>query len=192
METGNEPPVPAEGVGRDEAELTPQQRATQNRFRAPGGRYERGMDTVQRDASAAELRAQKRTYRQIAAELGFNNPGDAWRAVQRAKADVARPAVTKLIQTESEELDDLYILAMEVIEANHVVVSHGKVVTMLDAESGEEKPLTDNGPKLQAIQTALRIRESYRKLHGLDQPAQVAVSGAVRYEVVGVDPADLT
>lgn len=162
------------------------------RQRAPGGHFERSMETVRRDAAAAELRAGRLTYKQIAAELGFNNPGDAWRAVQRARADVARPSVTKLIQTESEELDDLYVMAMEVIEANHVTVSHGKVITMLDEETGTEKPLTDNGPKLQAIQTALRIRESYRKLHGLDQPAQIAVSGSVKYEVVGVATEDLT
>ncbi|MFD6619962.1 hypothetical protein ACFWFB_32495 [Streptomyces albidoflavus] len=165
--------------------------ARSDRQRNSRGSFERSMDTVRRDALAAELRAEGLTYPQIGERLGMNK-GDAWRAVQRAKADVARPAVTKLIQAESGELDDLYVMALEVIEANHVVVSHGKVVTMLDPESSEEKPLTDNGPKLQAIQTALRIRESYRKLHGLDAEQKVNVSGAVRYEVVGVDPADLT
>lgn len=184
MTTGNEPPVPAEP--------TEDHGRTQERARNHRGSFERSIDNVRRDAKAAELRAQHRTYQQIADELGYCDRGEAWRGVQRAKADVARPAVTKLIQTESEQLDDLYVMALEVIEANHVTVSHGKVVTMLDPETGEEKPLTDNGPKLQAIQTALRIRESYRKLHGLDQPAQVAVSGAVRYEVVGVNPEDLT
>jgi hypothetical protein len=37
-----------------------------------------------------------------------------------------------------------------------------------------------------------QIRESYRRLYGLDAETKVNVSGAVRYEVVGVDPADLT
>jgi len=196
METGNEPPVPAVGPaepGPRQADPTPKHSGL-DRLHAPGGRFERSMDTVRRDAAAADLRGapHRMTYRQIAAELGFNNPGDAWRAVQRAKADVARPAVTKLIQTESEELDDLYAMAMEIIDANHVTVSHGRVITMLDPETREERPLTDNGPKLQAIQTALRIRESYRRLHGLDAEQKVNVSGSVRYEVVGVDPADLT
>ncbi|MFI6530504.1 hypothetical protein [Streptomyces uncialis] len=150
------------------------------------------MATAERDARAAELLAQRLTYQQIADELGYSSKGDAWRAVHRARADVARPAVTKLIQAESEELDDLYAMALEVIEANHVVVSHGKVVTMKDPETGEEKPLKDSGPKLQAIQTALRVRESYRKLHGLDAEQKVSLSGSVRYEVIGVDAADLT
>jgi hypothetical protein len=162
-----------------------------DRQRNGRGSFERSMTTVQRDARAAELRAQRLTYAQIGEQLGIDK-GSAWRAVQAAKADVARPAVEKLIAAESGQLDDLYVMALEVIEANHVVVSHGKVVTMLDPESGEEKPLKDSGPKLQAIETALRIRASYRKLHGLDAEQKVNVSGAVRYEVVGVDPADLT
>ncbi|MFI0236337.1 hypothetical protein [Streptomyces sp. NPDC016845] len=180
-----EPPAPADP---DEG---PAPKHPNDRQRDGRGKFERSMDTVHRDARAAELRAEGLSYTQIGEQLGLNK-GDAYRAVQNAKADVARPAVTRLIAAESGQLDDLYVMALEVIEANHIVVSHGKVVTMLDPESGEEKPLKDNGPKLQAIQTALRVRESYRKLHGLDAAEKVSVSGAVRYEVVGVDPADLT
>ncbi|MFD5631596.1 hypothetical protein, partial [Streptomyces sp. NPDC127072] len=160
------------------------------RERAPrSGRFERSMDAVRRDARAAELRGHPHCmqYRQIAAELGYSSGGDAWRAVQRARADIARPAVAKLIQIESEQLDDLYVMAMEIIERNHIVVSHGKVICGTDG-----MPLQDDGPRLQAIQTALRIRDQYQNLHGLKQPAQVEVSGTVKYEVVGVDPKDLT
>ncbi|MEV3857737.1 hypothetical protein AB0J38_25855 [Streptomyces sp. NPDC050095] len=163
---------------------------SKNRQRNGRGAFERSMDTVRRDARAAELRAQGLTYAQIGEQLGTDK-GTAWRAVQNAKADVARPAVEALIAAESGQLDDLYVMALEIIERNHVTVSHGKVVTMAD-ESGKEVPLLDDGPRLQAIQTALRVRESYRKLHGLDAEQKVNVSGAVRYEVVGVDAADLT
>ncbi|WP_372352639.1 hypothetical protein [Streptomyces sp. KL116D] len=175
MSTGNTPPKPEDPNARQ---------------RNGRGSFERSMDTVRRDARAAELRADGLTYAQIGEQLGMNK-GDAYRAVQNAKADVARPAVTKLIAAESGQLDDLYVMALEIIERNHVTVSHGKVVTMAD-ESGAEVPLLDDGPRLQAIQVALRVRESYRKLHGLDAEQKVNVSGAVRYEVVGVDPADLT
>lgn len=161
-----------------------------DRQRTGRGSFERSMTTVRRDARAAELRAQGLTYAQIGEQLGIDK-GSAWRAVQAAKADVARPAVTALIAAESGQLDDLYVMALEIIEQHHVTVSHGKVVTMMD-ETGHEIPLPDDGPKLQAIQVALRVRESYRKLHGLDAEQKVNVSGAVRYEVVGVDPADLT
>lgn len=164
----------------------------QHRLHTGQGRFERSPETVARDAKAAELRAERWTYQAIADHLGYTDRTGARRAIDRARADVARPAITKLIQDESDELDELYALALEVIHANHIVVSHGKIITMRDPDTGEDKPLTDNGPKLQAIQTALRIRDQYQNLHGLKQPAQVAVSGTVKYEVVGVDPQDLT
>ncbi|MFC8515491.1 hypothetical protein [Streptomyces sp. NPDC057257] len=191
MTTGNEPPVPAEtpdGPGPEDPY------AHLRRPRNFNGRFERSITSVRRDAAAAEYAADhpNATLREIAEEFGYYDKSEARRAILRAKADVARPAIDKLIGDESRELDALYAEACEILQRNHVTVSHGKVVTWRNPETGEDEPLPDDGPKLAAIETALRIRASYRKLHGLDQPSQVAVSGAVRYEVVGVDPADLT
>jgi hypothetical protein len=186
MSTGNKPPTPADADDGDGQDIAAPTHPHLQRHHAPGGRFERSMDTVRRDAEAAELRAQKLTYQQIADQLGIGTKGGAYRAVQRAKADVARPAVTKLIQTESDELDELYVMALEIIERNHVVVSHGHIVCDLDGE-----PLIDDGPRLQAINTALRIRNQYEELHGLKAEQKVNVSGSVTYEVIGVDPAAL-
>lgn len=168
--------------------------AAQRRPRNSMGRFERSMTTVRRDAAAADYYSDHpgMTYEELATLFGFCHRSDAKKAIERAKADVARPAVTKLIATESEELDALYTEAVAILQRNHVTVSHGKVITWRNPETGEDEPLLDDGPKLQAIQVALRVRESYRKLHGLDQPAQVAVSGGVKYEVVGIDTEDLT
>lgn len=166
--------------------------AAQRRQRHPAtGRFTRDMKTVRRDAQAADLYADGLNYQQIADQLGYAHRSDAKKAIDRAKADVARPAVTKLIAAESEELDALYVEAVAILQRNHVTVSHGKVIMWLNPETGQEEPLQDDGPKLAAIQTALRVRESYRKLHGLDQPAKTEVSGGVKYELVGVDPQDV-
>lgn len=176
METGNEP-VPA-------APATPRGPA-----RDAKGHYVTTIDHEQRAARAARLRADnpQMTYQQIADTVGYSNKGDAWRAIQKCRQAVIQTAGAELIAAEASQLDDLFVAALEVMERDHIVVSHGKVVT---GEDG--KPLLDDGPKLAAIREMRQIRESYRKLHGLDQPTQVSVSGAVRYEVVGVDPADLT
>jgi hypothetical protein len=75
---------------------------------------------------------------------------------------------------------------MEVMEADHVVVSHGQIIK---GEDGQ--PLKDNGPKLAAIREARQTLDAFWNLAGMKKPAKVEHSGGVKYEIVGVDPADL-
>lgn len=157
------------------------------RSRTGQGRYATEPMTAERDAAAARLKAQGKTYRQIAAEMGLQSHGIAWRAVQRCYAEVRKEAATELIAVESAELDRLYAHALELLEQDHQWVSQGKAVT---AEDGS--PLYDASPKIAAINALVKIRESFRKLHGLDQPGKQEISGGVKYEVVGVNPEDLT
>lgn len=156
------------------------------------GHYVRTPETAARDAQAADLYSQGHTYQQIAELLGYADKGGARLACKRVLREIIKGPGEKLLALHVERLEALYETARDVMEADHVVVSHGKVVTMLDEETQTEKPLTDNGPKLQALREARATLESFRKLMGLDQPTQVAVSGNVRYEVVGLDPKDLT
>ncbi|WP_158694398.1 hypothetical protein [Streptomyces canus] len=182
MTTGNDAtqPVPAE------PQPPGQPRDASNQFASTITQDERA-------ASAARLKAAnpRMTYQQIADQLGYSDKGNAWRAIQKCRQAVLRQAGAELVASQAAQLDNMFVAAMEVLERDHVVVSHGKVITMPD-EDGTERPLVDDGPKLAAIREMRAINESYRKLLGVDQPQQVAVSGSVRYEVVGVDTADLT
>lgn len=152
------------------------------------GRFEPTQNTADRAAQAARLKAEnpQLTYQQIADAVGYSNKSDAWRAVQRCREAVIREAGAELVAAEAAHLDDLFVEALEVLQRDHVTVSHGRIVK---DDSGQ--PILDDGPKLAAIDRLLRVRESYRKLYGADQPARVEHSGGVKYEVVGVDPADL-
>ena len=161
MTTNDDTPDPTTGLHRQRHPLT--------------GRFTRSMATVRRDAQAADLFADNYNYEQIAKALGYAHRSDAKKAIDRAKADVARPAVTKLIQTESEELDILYAEACAILQRNHVTVSHGKVITVRNPETGVEEPLLDDMPKLQAIRVALDVRKAYEELHGLKQPSRVSI-----------------
>ncbi|MFJ9887168.1 hypothetical protein ACIQRW_15040 [Streptomyces sp. NPDC091287] len=147
-----------------------QQPDEDDRLRDGKGRYTRSIESVRRDATAADLRSQRKSYQQIAEELGYSDKGEAWRGVQRAKADVAREPVTRLIRSEAAQLDDLYVSALEVLERDHIMVSHGKIV-----KDDDGNPLLDDGPKLAAIRELRTIRESYRKLFGADAPSRVSV-----------------
>lgn len=186
MDTGNEPPVPAEPeptAGQDEA--APARTDGWYRARDSRGHFFQTLDSAERDAAAARLAAQGRKYQQIAEELGYHGKGDAWRAVQRCRKAALKTAGAELIAAEAAQLDDLYVAALEVLERDHYAHGNGKVVTM------DGVPVLDDGPKLAAIRELRQIRESYRKLTGADAAQKINVDGAVRYEVVGVDPADL-
>ncbi|MFF7550931.1 hypothetical protein ACFZCU_46115 [Streptomyces canus] len=156
-----------------------------NRPQDRWGRFERSMATVRRDAKAAGLRADGLTYEQIAEQLGWADKSDARKAVLRARADVARPAITRLIATESEELDALYTEACAILQRRHITVSHGKIIMWRNPDTDEEEPLLDDGPKLQAIRVALDVRKAYEELHGLKQPSRVSIDAQQLGDEIG-------
>lgn len=158
----------------------------QEQPRDGNGGFLRTNASVQRDADASRLRSEGKTFQQIADALGYNDRGHAWRGIQRARVAILREPAEHLIQVESARLDELYVTALDVLERDHITVSQGRVV-----KDDDGVPVPDDGPKLAALRELRQIRESYRKLHGLDQPAKVAVSGGVKYEVVGIAPEDL-
>jgi hypothetical protein len=178
MDTGNEPPVPAEPPGEADG---------YSQTRDGNGRFTNSLATAQRDARAAELRDQNWTLQAIADELGYHDRTHARQGIRRALREIVRGPAEKLLQSHLERLESLYEIAMDVAEAEHVVVSHGRIVTGADGQ-----PLTDHGPKLAAVREARATLNSFWDLTGMKQPTKVALSGSVRYEVVGVDPDDLT
>ena len=65
--------------------------------------------------------------------------------------------------------------------------SNGRAILLDDGT-----PALDHSGRLAAMQTGLKITESWRKMIGLDQPAKVEVDQQVRYILENVDDADLT
>lgn len=181
--------------------------------RGPNGKFIATPEGAERRAEACRLRAQGLSYQAIADRLGITK-ASAYETVQIALAEIVREPAEQLLQLEVQrlylemerldaELDRLDALVdpiNAVLTRKHVTVSNGKVIYLGD------EPLEDDAPVLQAVDrltrlsearrsisaTRTRTSESLRKLLGLDQPAKVDVSGGVRYEIVGVDPEDLT
>ena len=170
MNTGNEPPVPADNPqGDGQRKRAPGEHGHALEARGAHGRYIRTVHGAERDAEAARLRAQGWSYQRIANELGWTNKGDAHHAVQRILQETVQEAGDELRTMERERLDRLSEAAWTVLERQHVTVSNGQIIR-LDGE-----PLLDDGPVLQAIDRLLRISESRRKLEGLDAPSRVSV-----------------
>jgi transcriptional regulator with XRE-family HTH domain len=145
------------------------------------GRYIRTSETAERDARAAELRAQGWKLQDIADELGYTDKSSARQAIQRALRDIVQGPAEALIKHEAARLDSLYEEALDILNRDHVMVSHGRIVTDDDGT-----PLRDDGPKLAAIDRLVKVRESYRRLFGLDARKKIDVSGGVRYEIIGL------
>jgi hypothetical protein len=162
------------------------------------GEYVRTVETAERDAAAARLRSRGRTYAQIAEELGLSGKQVAFDCVQRAIKAIVKEPATEALAIELERLDldlirleELETEARTVMRRNHLTVSHGKVISTANPDTGKEEPLLDDGPVLQAIDRLVRIEEARgrnsdrrARLLGLNAPTRV---DAIVHEVTQQD-----
>jgi len=132
------------------------------------GRWVKDIESAERDAEAARLRATGLSYSDVARQLGFADESGAFRAATRAMRAIAEPA-RELRAIELARLDFALQAAWKVMTMVHVAVSNGRVV--LHPETGE--PLRDYGPVLAAIDRVVRIGERRCKLLGLDAPTKI-------------------
>lgn len=161
MDTGNEPPVPAEPASEGDGP---------HPTRDGHGRFTNSLTTAQRDARAAELRDEGWKLEDIATELGYHDKSHARQGIQRALREVVRGPAEKLVANHMARLETLYEQAIAIMQADYVTVSHGKVI-----KDDDGKPLLDPAPKLAALREARATSESFRKLAGLDAPSRVSV-----------------
>jgi hypothetical protein len=142
--------------------------------RGGNGKFTKNPDTAERDADACRLRRDGCTYDHIAAELGYADRGDAYKGVQRALVAIVQEAAEEVRAVELDRLDMLWRAGLKVLRAKHVTVSNGKVIYLRD-DQGNETPLLDDAPVLNAIDRLLRIMERRAKLLGLDAPKRIEV-----------------
>lgn len=151
------------------------------RVRGTNGRFTTTIETAERDAEAAQLRARGVGYREIAERLGFEDHSGAYRAVQRALVRTVAEPAAEVRAVQVAQLDMLTQQALVVLEREHITIQQGRVV-LLEGEDGVSRPVQDDGPVLAAIDRLLKIQERRAKLLGLDAPA--------RHEVVTLDAID--
>jgi hypothetical protein len=130
-------------------------------------RFERTPETAQRDAEIASLRGTGMTYQQIADRLGVSKQS-AHEGFRRALRDAVRQPTQEAIGLELDRLDVLWRTAITIMASKHIVSQNGRVVRGDDGQ-----PIEDPGPRLAAIDRALRIMERRARLIGLDAPVRV-------------------
>ncbi len=113
---------------------------------------QRRIEAKERALKALELRKKGVRYEQIAQQLGYSNRGSAHKAVMKELNLLAKECLeeaSKVRDLELQRLDDLYLAAWKAIAR------------------GSES----------AIDRALRVSESRRKLMGLNAAQKVDVNG---------------
>ena len=113
---------------------------------------QRRIEAKERALKALELRKKGVRYEQIAQQLGYSNRGNAHKAVMKELellAKECREEAAQVRDLELQRLDDLFLAAWKAI-----------------ADGSES-----------AIDRALRVSESRRKLMGLDAAQKVDVNG---------------
>lgn len=175
----DEEPAPNPGRAQGKTPRTPS-------ARGGNGKFIRTIETAELDARAARLRSQRKTYQQIADELGYADPTGARDAVLRALAAAPREAGEEMRQHELAHLDALSVRVQQVLNTIHLAYNNKGVVVH------EGEVLQDDAPALAAARVLKDLSESRRRLLGLDAETKVNVSGGVRYEVVGVSPDEIT
>lgn len=136
-------------MAHDPHDPTGQQAAGDGRTRGGDGRFIRTLEGAEKDAEAARLRGAGYSFDAIAERLGFADRAGAYRACARTLNAVPVEAANELRTLESERLDHL-LLSLE------GAIADGDV---------------------RAIDAARKISESRRRLHGLDGPQKIELSG---------------
>ena len=133
--------------------------------------------------SIIQLRQDGKTFKQIAAITGLSEQYvyKCFHKVMKVRVD---ENVAELRKLESNRLDHLQDVVMQVLTSFHPLVQQGRVVMTQLIQDGnlvfdeEGNPvlvaMEDQGPKLAAVAKALQIMERRAKLFGLDAPTKVA------------------
>lgn len=135
--------------------------ASEDRPRDGRGQYTRDPATAERDAEICRMRRDGMTLRQIGAHFDMHH-SSVIDAINRALRDIVEEPARDLITREDERLDHyLAVLAPKITD-------------------GDDR----------AVNTAVRISESRRKLHGLDAPRSIHVDLERRLDLEGQAVAD--
>ncbi len=136
---------------------------------------------VKRRLRVMQLRADGLTFRDIAKELDVS-VGLVHRDFEASLTRVLEPNVEAYRAEHVARLAKMRAVAQDVIDRRHLIVSvSGKVVR---DDNGD--PIEDDTIVLQAMDRIHKLDEAERKLLGLDARPEIAITGTLAYEVVGL------
>lgn len=145
-------------------------------------------ETKHKQCQILAMRRDAMSFPQIAKQLGHTSPY-VHKLYTKALKDIIKEDVESTRAIELMRLDKLYREATKVLDSFHPMVNSGEVVRdVIDDEIGQPviNPATGNpvmvrlqdvGPRLAAIDRAVRIMDRRARLLGLDAPTRKEISG---------------
>lgn len=132
-----------------------------------------------RDAEALSYRARGFTYQRIANEMGMSDRSAARKACERALAADIRDTADEAKALLLMDLNAAKQAVWAVLEANHLVISDGRVVTL------DGVALPDDEPVLKAVDRLVKINQEIAKIYGAYAPvkSEVITMDAVEAEI---------
>ncbi len=119
-----------------------------------------------RDAEAISYRARGWTYQRIANEMGYSDRSAARKACERALAADIRETTDEAKALLLMDLNAAKQAVWAVLEANHLVISDGRVVKL------DDTPIPDDEPVLRAVDRLVKINQEIAKIYGVYAPVQ--------------------
>lgn len=130
-----------------------------------------------------------RTLQDVADEFGLSL-GNVSEIVKAVRQNIPDTSLADFRAEFLEQLRDLHERSMEIVDLTPAPVAVGKDGDIL-RDPATDEIVRDYSGRLNAMNFALKVMESKRKLVGADAPAKQEISGDVKYEIVGVDLNDL-
>lgn len=122
---------------------------------------------------AADMSARGQNYAAIAAELGLASPADAKKCVIKGYSIAPGEDYRTARRKAADELDLLRREYWKIVnDPGPATTVTGKLVTVTDHVTGEEKTLEDKQAKIAALNGLKGVHAEYRKLYGTDAPKQ--------------------
>lgn len=135
--------------------------------RGTDGKFIHTLEGAERDAAAARMRAERKSYSDIARELGYADHTGAMRAVSRALKAVPVEAVEDLRAQQAELLDLAQRRILEVLAKHKPTINMGKRYDDVD----------DDAQVIQAANALVRIEERRARLFCLDSQPKSEADG---------------
>jgi hypothetical protein len=132
----------------------------------------------------------KRTQSEIAEEFGLSQPRVAV-IIGEFRKSLPPIDVEKIRQQQIDLYEEIQRQALEIAALKGAPVTSGKDGDVVRDPDGNEV-VRDYAGRIAALNLARATSAELRKLIGADAASKTEVSGAVRYEIVGVDTNDLT